>query len=49
MVVNSSDDLLRLGDDVEGHVYFQQGTNWVRSVNKVKLPTGWVAGPMEVQ
>ncbi|MCX7747532.1 MAG: hypothetical protein N2645_11700 [Clostridia bacterium] len=44
VVVVNSDDIVRLGEDVKGHVYFWNGTNWVKSSNKVKLPEGWYAG-----
>ena len=37
-------DLVRLGRDVRGHVYFWKGGSWVRSENKVLLPAGWYAG-----
>lgn len=39
-----STDLVRLGKDVRGHVYFRKDGNWVRSQNKVTLPAGWYAG-----
>lgn len=44
VVVDPRTSLVRLGDDVKGHVYFYTGTNWVKSSNKVKLPEGWYAG-----
>ena len=43
--VKESSDLLRIGDDVEGHVYFWNGSSWERSATKVKLPEGWLTGP----
>lgn len=43
--VNPSDhDLVRLGPDVRGHVYFWNGSSWELSANKVLLPEGWYAG-----
>ena len=39
-----STDLVRLGDDVTGHVYFRKDGKWIRSQNKVTLPAGWYAG-----
>ena len=42
--VDTTQDVIRLADDVEGHVYYQKDGRWVRSHNKVKLPAGWYAG-----
>ncbi len=42
--VDTTQDVVRLGKDVEGHVYYQKDGKWVRSNNKVKLPAGWYAG-----
>ena len=44
--VPESDGLVKLADDVEGHVYYWNGTAWERSGNKVKLPAGWLAGSL---
>ena len=44
--LDSSDDLVRLGPDVEGKVYFYKDGTWVLSKNKVRLPEGWYAGPL---
>jgi len=42
-----SHDVVRLGDDVAGHVYFPTPEGgWERSRNKVTLPEGWYALPM---
>lgn len=38
--------MVRLSDDVEGHVYTLKNGEWVRSSNKVKLPAGWYAGSL---
>ena len=46
-LVPTSSALLRLGDDVSGHIYAWDGTNWVKSMNKVKLPMGWYTGSMD--
>ena len=43
--LKESDQLLRLGNDVEGHIYFWNGSEWERSSAKVKLPEGWLTGP----
>ena len=43
---SSSGDLVRIGPDVSGRVYFYQDGSWVLSKNKVKLPEGWYAGPL---
>lgn len=40
----NSADMVRLGDDCRGHVYFYKAGEWVKSKNKVTLPEGWVAG-----
>jgi len=37
-------DLVRLGPDVRGHVYFWNGSEWELSKNEVRLPEGWYAG-----
>ena len=42
--VDTQADLVRLGRDVKGHVYFWKGGKWVRSQNRVTLPAGWYAG-----
>ncbi len=44
--VPESDGLVKLADDVEGHVFYWNGTTWERSKNKVKLPAGWLAGSL---
>ena len=44
--LDSSDDLVRIGPDVSGRVYFYKDGSWVLSKNKVKLPEGWYAGPL---
>jgi hypothetical protein len=44
--VPESDGMVRLSDDVEGHVYTLKNGEWVRSANKVKLPAGWYAGSL---
>ena len=42
--VDTTQDVIRLADDVRGHVYYQKDGRWVRSANKVTLPAGWYAG-----
>jgi hypothetical protein len=37
-------DLVRLGPDIRGHVYFWNGSEWELSSNTVALPEGWYAG-----
>jgi hypothetical protein len=37
-------DLVRLGPDVRGHVYFWNGSQWELSKNEVRIPEGWYAG-----
>lgn len=45
VMLDSQKDVVRLGDDVSGHVYTWQDGKWVLSGNKVRLPQGWYAGP----
>jgi len=42
--VDTTQDIIRLGDDVTGHIYYQKDGRWIRSANKVKIPAGWYAG-----
>ena len=44
--VDSDSEMVRLGDDVEGHLYYYDEGEWVRTSKKVKLPEGWYAGGM---
>ncbi len=44
--VNQSDGFVKLGEDVYGHVYWWNGSEWERSKGKVKLPAGWLAGSL---
>jgi hypothetical protein len=37
-------DLVRLGPDVRGRVYYWNGSQWELSSNSVRLPEGWYAG-----
>lgn len=37
-------DLIRLGPDVRGRVYYWNGSQWELSSNSVRLPEGWYAG-----
>lgn len=45
--IQESSDVVRLGPDVKGHVYFYRDGKWVLSKNKVPLPEGWFAGQLE--
>lgn len=46
--VDEKDDVIRLGEDVKGHVFFQnEKGEWVKSGNRVKLPAGWYAGRLD--
>ncbi len=46
--VDAKEDVVRLGEDVKGHVFFQnEKGEWVRSGNKVRLPAGWYAGRLD--
>ena len=44
--VPESDGLVRLGPDVQGHVYYWNGSIWERSKDPVTLPEGWYAGSL---
>lgn len=44
--IKTSSDVVRLGPDVRGKVYFRQDGEWVLSKNTVKLPEGWYAGSL---
>ena len=46
VVLDSSSDVVRLGNNVRGNVYVWQNGAWVKS-GKVTLPEGWYAGPMK--
>ena len=45
--IHQSSDVVRIGPDVSGKVYFMRDGRWVLSKNKVKLPEGWYAGALE--
>lgn len=45
--IHQSSDVVRLGPDVHGKVYFLRDGKWVLSKNKVNLPEGWYAGALE--
>ncbi len=45
--VPQSNGMVRLADDVTGHVYIYKEKGWVRTEGKVKLPAGWYAGSLE--
>ena len=47
MFIKTSSDVVRLGPDVTGKVYFRREGEWVLSKNKVKLPEGWYAGSLD--
>ena len=47
--VDTHSDILRLADDVTGHVYYKKDGRWIRSNNKVKLPAGWYAGGLPAE
>jgi len=44
VVIDSASDMVRLGNDCRGHVFFYKDGEWVRSKNVMKLPEGWFAG-----
>lgn len=45
--VKESSDVVRLGPNVSGKVYFRKDGQWVLSKNKVTLPEGWYAGALD--
>ena len=45
--IKTSSDVVRLGPNVTGKVYFMREGEWVLSKNKVKLPEGWYAGSLD--
>ena len=45
--VRDSADVVRIGPNVRGKVYFQQDGEWVLSKNNVTLPEGWYAGSLD--
>ena len=44
--IKTDSDVVRLGPDVRGKVYFRKGGEWILSKNKVTLPEGWYAGSL---
>ena len=40
-------ELIRIGPDVRGQVYVWNGTEWILSDDKVIIPEGWFAGPLD--
>jgi len=46
IVLNNETDVVRLGDNVKGDVYYwNKVTGWTLT-KKAKLPAGWYAGAM---
>jgi len=46
-IILHDDDVVRLGPDVKGRIYYWDGTKWVLTTKKVLLPEGWYAGGMK--
>jgi hypothetical protein len=46
--IPTSDALVRIGPDVTGRVYHWTGSEWELSKNRVTLPEGWLAGPLDL-
>ena len=44
--VKTDSDVIRIGPNVTGKIYFRKGGEWILSKNKVKLPEGWYAGAL---
>lgn len=45
VVIDSSSDVVRLGNNVKGSVYIQQQDGSWTKCKSVHLPEGWYAGP----
>jgi len=46
--IPTSDTLVRIGPSVTGRVYYWTGEEWELSKNRVTLPEGWLAGPLDL-
>ena len=46
--VPESTGMVRLGEDVSGHVYIMKDGTWTLSKDKVDLPAGWYAGSLDM-
>ena len=46
VIVHESDALFKIGPNVRGQVYFWNGKEWELSENEIKLPEGWLTGPL---
>lgn len=46
--IHPNDNLVRIGPNVKGRVYVWDGDKWELSRNKVSLPEGWMAGPLNL-
>lgn len=44
VVLDRNADVVRLGNDVRGHVYVWRAGQW-QKIGPVTLPEGWYAGP----
>lgn len=49
VTLDSNEDVVRLGPDVRGHVYFYSDGKWQLTGDKINLPEGWYAGPMKTK
>jgi hypothetical protein len=47
VLLPQSGTLIRSGSDVSGKVYMWDGSQWVLSANKVRIPEGWFIGPLD--
>ena len=47
VLLPQSGALVRSGPDVSGKVYMWDGSQWVLSANKVRIPEGWFIGPLD--
>jgi hypothetical protein len=47
VLLPQSGALVRSGPNLEGKVYTWDGTQWVLSKNKVRIPEGWFIGPLD--
>ena len=44
--IKNDQDVVRIGPNVTGKIYFRKGGEWILSKNKVKLPEGGYAGAL---
>lgn len=48
MFLDTSADMVRLSDDVSGHIFYYKNNQWIKSAHPVRLPAGWYAGAINL-